>query len=90
VSNDYGRTFQQAVDGMKHSGNCFTVVVDPEDSNVLWRDCNGRRTRETCVGARTADARGRLSASPRAGCRLDRLSTLSLTQQVRQTAASST
>ncbi len=36
VSNDYGRTFQQAVYGMKHSGNCFTVVVDPEDSNVLW------------------------------------------------------
>ena len=36
VSNDCGRTFQKAVDGMKHSGNCFTVVVDPADTNVLW------------------------------------------------------
>jgi photosystem II stability/assembly factor-like uncharacterized protein len=36
VSNDYGHTFQKAVQGMKHSGNCFTVVVDPADTNVLW------------------------------------------------------
>jgi len=36
ISDDGGRTFRQAVQGMKHSGNCFTVAVDPSDRNKLW------------------------------------------------------
>ncbi len=36
VSDDSGRTFQKAVRGMKHSGNCFTVLIDPTDTKRLW------------------------------------------------------
>jgi photosystem II stability/assembly factor-like uncharacterized protein len=36
VSDDYGRTFEKAVQGMKHAGNCFTVVMDPDDTKRLW------------------------------------------------------
>jgi photosystem II stability/assembly factor-like uncharacterized protein len=36
VSEDHGRTFRHAVRGMKHAGNCFTVVIDPSDINTLW------------------------------------------------------
>ncbi|MCL4193149.1 MAG: glycoside hydrolase, partial [Thermoguttaceae bacterium] len=36
VSDDYGRSFQKTGQGMRHAGNCFTVVVDPVDPEQLW------------------------------------------------------
>ncbi len=36
VSDDYGRSFRKAGQGMRHAGNCFTVVVDPVDPERLW------------------------------------------------------
>jgi len=36
ISEDGGATFRRSRQGMKHYGNCFTVVPDPDDPNVLW------------------------------------------------------
>jgi photosystem II stability/assembly factor-like uncharacterized protein len=36
TSDDGGRTFRRTVDGMRNSGNCFTVVPDPDDPSLLW------------------------------------------------------
>jgi photosystem II stability/assembly factor-like uncharacterized protein len=35
-SEDGGRTFRRSAEGMKHRGNTFTVVVDPEAPQTLW------------------------------------------------------
>jgi photosystem II stability/assembly factor-like uncharacterized protein len=36
VTEDAGRTFRRSVTGMRYSGNCFTVVPDPQDADVVW------------------------------------------------------
>jgi len=36
VSDDHGQSFRRSGQGMKNAGNCFTVVIDPDDSNHLW------------------------------------------------------
>jgi photosystem II stability/assembly factor-like uncharacterized protein len=36
ISEDGGQTFRRAVEGMKNSGNCFTVVPDPEEAGTVW------------------------------------------------------
>lgn len=36
ISDDNGRTFRRAVEGMKMAGNCFGVVVDPKAPNTIW------------------------------------------------------
>lgn len=41
ISDDGGKTFRRGVEGMKNSGNCFTVVVDPANRNKLWA-CTGQ------------------------------------------------
>ena len=45
ISDDNGRTFRQAVQGMKHKGNCFTVIVDPDDG-TLWAGTGAWGTNE--------------------------------------------
>ncbi|MEN6401212.1 MAG: hypothetical protein ABFD94_04655 [Armatimonadia bacterium] len=36
ISDDRGATFRTAYQGMKSSGNCFTVARDPADRQKLW------------------------------------------------------
>jgi photosystem II stability/assembly factor-like uncharacterized protein len=36
ISDDRGQTFRTSYQGMKDSGNCFTVAFDPADPNKLW------------------------------------------------------
>jgi len=36
VSEDGGQSFRRSFQGMKHSGNCFTVVVDPAQPSTVW------------------------------------------------------
>lgn len=36
ITEDGGRTFRRAVEGMSNAGNCFTVVPDPVDPKVVW------------------------------------------------------
>ena len=36
VSDDSGQSFRRSFQGMKNSGNCFTVVVDPEQPTTVW------------------------------------------------------
>ncbi len=36
ISEDNGASFRRSGKGMKHDGNCFTVVPDPADPNLLW------------------------------------------------------
>ena len=36
ISDDRGDSFRRSVNGMKNHGNCFTVVIDPADSQRLW------------------------------------------------------
>ena len=36
VSDDGGQSFGRSFQGMKHSGNCFTVVVDPQRPSTIW------------------------------------------------------
>ena len=36
VSNDGGQSFCRSFQGMKHSGNCFTVVIDPQRPSTIW------------------------------------------------------
>ncbi len=36
ISEDRGETFRLSRQGMKHAGNCFTVVVDPDKQGRLW------------------------------------------------------
>jgi photosystem II stability/assembly factor-like uncharacterized protein len=36
ITEDTGATFHRSGRGMKHDGNCFTVVPDPDDENLLW------------------------------------------------------
>ena len=36
VSNDAGQSFRRSFDGMKNSGNCFTVAVDPQQPATVW------------------------------------------------------
>jgi len=36
VSDDGGQSFRRSFQGMKHSGNCFTVVVDPAETSTVW------------------------------------------------------
>jgi photosystem II stability/assembly factor-like uncharacterized protein len=36
VSEDQGQTFRRSFKGMKSSGNCFKVVVDPQSRSTLW------------------------------------------------------
>lgn len=36
ISDDRGETFRTAYQGMKDSGNCFTVARDPTDRRKLW------------------------------------------------------
>lgn len=36
ITDDDGRTFRRSFQGMKNSGNCFTVVVDPQTPTTLW------------------------------------------------------
>ncbi len=36
VSDDGGRTFRRSVEGMKHRGNTFCLVIDPDSPRTLW------------------------------------------------------
>ena len=36
ITEDGGATFRRAVEGMKNTGNCFTVVPDPDDPEIVW------------------------------------------------------
>jgi len=36
VSDDSGRSFRRSFKGMKNSGNCFTVAVDPQRPSTVW------------------------------------------------------
>ncbi len=36
ISDDGGKTFRRSHEGMKASGNCFTVIVDPQRPNTVW------------------------------------------------------
>ena len=36
ITEDNGATFRRAFRGMKYDGNCFAVVPDPEDRDVVW------------------------------------------------------
>jgi len=36
ISEDGGESFRRSREGMKNSGNCFMVVVDPEHRDTLW------------------------------------------------------
>jgi photosystem II stability/assembly factor-like uncharacterized protein len=36
ISDDRGRSFRRSFEGMVNSGNCFTVVVDPQSPRTLW------------------------------------------------------
>ncbi len=36
LSEDGGKTFRRCTEGMKHRGNTFTVVIDPDAPDTLW------------------------------------------------------
>jgi len=36
ISDDRGKTFRRSHEGMRNPGNCFTVLVDPDVSSMLW------------------------------------------------------
>jgi photosystem II stability/assembly factor-like uncharacterized protein len=36
ISDDRGQTFRRSYQGMRHEGNTFTVVIDPQAPNILW------------------------------------------------------
>jgi photosystem II stability/assembly factor-like uncharacterized protein len=36
ISEDGGRSFSRSFQGMKHAGNCFTVVIDPQRPSTVW------------------------------------------------------
>ncbi|MEI7729806.1 MAG: hypothetical protein WCO56_09550 [Verrucomicrobiota bacterium] len=36
ISNDNGMTFRRSFEGMKMSGNCFGVAVDPQAPETIW------------------------------------------------------
>ncbi len=40
ISDDRGESFRRSFQGMKHSGNCFTVAVDPAEPTLVWA-CTG-------------------------------------------------
>lgn len=40
VSDDAGKSFRRARDGMKMGNNCFTVAVDPQQADTVWA-CTG-------------------------------------------------
>ncbi len=36
ISEDGGKTFWRSHEGMRDSGNCFTIAVDPEQPETIW------------------------------------------------------
>lgn len=36
VSDDHGASFRRSFEGMKHAGNCFTVLIDPQVPATVW------------------------------------------------------
>lgn len=36
VSDDGGSSFRRSFEGMKHAGNCFMVLVDPQSPSTVW------------------------------------------------------
>ncbi len=41
ITDDGGQTFRRSFAGMKQASNCFTIVPDPEDPDLLWA-CTGQ------------------------------------------------
>ena len=36
ITDDGGASFRRTTQGMNYDGNCFTVVPDPDDADLLW------------------------------------------------------
>jgi photosystem II stability/assembly factor-like uncharacterized protein len=50
VSDDHGTSFRRSFQGMKHTGNTFTVAVDPQKPSTVWAGTGqwGRNTGDVC------------------------------------------
>ncbi|MBC7288955.1 MAG: hypothetical protein H5T86_13155 [Armatimonadetes bacterium] len=55
VSEDGGQTFRRLSKGMEHSGNCFTIVTEPDNPDRLWA-CTGEWGRNVGDVCRSDDA----------------------------------